>query len=166
MEAPLVRSVIVAFGTKLELIRVAVCPGGQLRVVAGRDTVRLPTMFPLLLAVNWPLAVTVAAVVVFFGSAGTFPPLLTHESSLDAKTEIWTVSTEPDARPVSLKEHTRVRPTSLHSVALRMKWGLPAAANGSPTSTRLDEFSLHAIANTSTAMGIRRLARIKISSEG
>jgi hypothetical protein len=51
------------------LISVAVCPGGQLSVVAGGETVKLPVTDPFF-TLNVPPDVTGDWVVVFFASFG------------------------------------------------------------------------------------------------
>jgi hypothetical protein len=59
---------------------VAFCPDGQLSVVAGGVSVKLPFTDPFF-TLNVPAAFVWATVVVFFGSLGTLFPPFTHEST-------------------------------------------------------------------------------------
>ena len=82
---PFVRSVIETSEYD-RLINVAFWPGGQVSVVGGGVSVKLPFTDPFF-TLNVPAAFVWATVVVFFGSEGTLFPPFTHESSRVAVAE-------------------------------------------------------------------------------
>src|SRR5215213_6170693 len=111
---------------------VAVWPGGQVKPTSsalGGESVSAPVILPLLSAVNVPDVLTGVVVFVFFLSDGMLVPLLTQEYVVAALALTVTVSTDPEASPVSLKLTTRSLPERVAVVAFLMKCGLPVAAS-------------------------------------
>src|SRR4051794_34953097 len=95
-------------------------------------------MLPFLSAVKLPDVLLVVWNVRLFEADGFLPPPFTHSYATVSVAEQAMVSVEPDARPASLNEQTRLAPLIEALVAFLMKCGLPAKADATKTSATND----------------------------